>query len=214
MAEHGFAQVGHDPLAQRGDEIKTRRARQSEHGHDADEDGEIAVDQARTLAREAEIDHPPDRDRHDQSRDRRDHEDHQRRHRTPAIAGEIRHERQQRAELATRRRLGRGRLVRLLGRRPGRRRGLSLDDVHLIRPLQLRPKPDQSGATLPRRAAGGNRPLVKSAAALPAPEAVLMRARGHTVARWRSCGRAVAEFRRVGPGAPGLTPCFAGRPAL
>mgnify|MGYP003694196947 CR=1 FL=1 len=50
MAEHALAQVGHDPLAQRGDEIKARRARQSEHGHDADQDGEIAVDQARTLA--------------------------------------------------------------------------------------------------------------------------------------------------------------------
>ena len=34
MAEHALAQIGHDPFAQRGDEIKTRRARQSEHGHD------------------------------------------------------------------------------------------------------------------------------------------------------------------------------------
>ena len=50
MAEHALAQIGHDPFAQRGDEIKTRRARQSENGHDADQDGKIAVDQARTLA--------------------------------------------------------------------------------------------------------------------------------------------------------------------
>ena len=42
-------------------------------------------------------------------------------------------------------------------------RGVSLDDVHLTRPLPLRSQPDQSGATLPRRAAGGNRLRGKSA---------------------------------------------------
>ena len=237
VAEHALAQIGHDPFAQRGDEIKTRRARQSENGHDADQDGKIAVDQARTLLREPKIDHPPDRDRHDQCRDRRDHEDHQRRDRSPAIAGEVGHERQQRPELAALRRLGRGGLVRLPDRRAGRPRGVSLDDVHLTRPLRLWPKPDQSGATLPRWATGGNRLFFKicslGAAVSKRISPHAMRAEhagsgafderrsssseygcdsmsGHAL-----CGRCspLPEFRR-GTGSVRLMPCFVGPAAL
>ena len=74
MAEHVAAQIGDDALAERGHEVVARGARQREHRHDRDHDGEIAVDQARALAREAEIDHAADRDRHRQRGERRDDE--------------------------------------------------------------------------------------------------------------------------------------------
>jgi len=45
-------------------------------------------------------------------------------------------------QLAARRRFGRGGLVRRLDRSAGRPRGVSLDDVHLTRPLPLRSQPD------------------------------------------------------------------------
>ena len=76
--------------------------------------------------------------RHHQGGDRRDDEDHQCRYRSPAIAREVGHERQQRPQLAARRRFGRGGLVRRLDWSAGRR-AASLDDVHLTRPLLLRP---------------------------------------------------------------------------
>ena len=135
MAEHPLAQVGDDALAQRGDEIKARGTRQREHRHNGDHDGEIAVDEADALAREAEIDHAPDRDRHHQGGHRCGQKSEERRERPPAIARDIGHERDERPELAALHRRGgaRGRALRMLDR--NRARGVSLGDVHLKLPF-------------------------------------------------------------------------------
>ena len=78
VREHGRAQIGDDALADDGDEVVARRARQREHGRDRDHHGEILVDQPDALGREAEIDHAAHRERHrqrggggDQQRDQR-----------------------------------------------------------------------------------------------------------------------------------------------
>ena len=70
MREHVAAQIGDDALAERGDEVVAKRARQREHRADADHDQEIAVDQRETSRRETEIDHAANGDRHDQRRQR------------------------------------------------------------------------------------------------------------------------------------------------
>jgi hypothetical protein len=89
MAEDLAAQIGHDALAQGGDEIKPQRAGKREHGNDPDHHREVAVDQVRAFAGEPEIDHAPDRDRHRQCGERRHDESAHGRHGPPAIAPDI-----------------------------------------------------------------------------------------------------------------------------
>ena len=74
MREHGGAQVGDHALAEHGDEVVAQRARDREHRHHRDHDGEILVDQPDALGREAEVDHAAHRDRHRERGERRDDE--------------------------------------------------------------------------------------------------------------------------------------------
>ena len=71
MAEHVSPEVGDDPLAEGGDEIKPRSRGEREHSGDGDQAEKIGIDQAGAFRRKAEIDHPPDRQRHRQGRRRR-----------------------------------------------------------------------------------------------------------------------------------------------
>ncbi len=66
MREYVAAQIGNDALTERGDEVVTGCAGKGEHGRDADHDQKVAVDQAQAAFGEAEIDHAPDRERHDE----------------------------------------------------------------------------------------------------------------------------------------------------
>ncbi len=78
MGEEVAAQRRHDPLAERHHEVVARSRSDREHGHDADQGGEIRVDELRMFAGEAEVDHFAHRHRHhqrgrggDQQRDQR-----------------------------------------------------------------------------------------------------------------------------------------------
>ena len=81
MGEDIAAQIGDDALAERHDEIVARARGEREHGDDADHGAEIGVDQPGAAAEKAVIDHPPDRDRHDQRRGGGDDQRDQRRRR-------------------------------------------------------------------------------------------------------------------------------------
>jgi len=137
VPEYALAQIGDDALTQRGDEIETRGARQREHRHDDNHHREIAVDEVRALAREPEIDHASDRDRHKQCGDCGDHQRHERRDRLPAIARNIGQKRQQRLEPAALLALGGGHdgVLRLVQRWWDGARGVSIDYVHFNRPF-------------------------------------------------------------------------------
>ena len=71
MAEHIGPEVGHDTFAESRHEIKPRSRCQREHSGDRDKAKKIGIDQARAFSRKAEIDHPPDRQRHRQGCRRR-----------------------------------------------------------------------------------------------------------------------------------------------
>ena len=153
MAEHLAAQVGHDPLAERGDQIEPRGAGEREHRHHADHHREIAVDQIGAFAGEAEIDHAPDRDRHRQRSQRRQHQRAYGRDRPPAIAPEVGPQQHERPQLGlaggwrrgSRRRRGR-RLPavaqRLPADAPRLSRPHSWDAIHVMHDLRtLFPRP-------------------------------------------------------------------------
>src|ERR1700728_2714679 len=86
MRDHVAPQVADDSFAERRDEVIAKRARQREHRRDADHDEEITVDQRQAARREAEVDHAPHRDRHDQRRQRGKDQRAERRERAPAVA--------------------------------------------------------------------------------------------------------------------------------
>ena len=159
MVENLLAQIGNDTLSQCRDEKKPSGARNSQHPHQTDHDGEIAIDQVRGILREAEIDHATDRDGNHQRRDRCDQKRAQTRDHTPAISREIGNQGQQWPQLAGTRRLRRTwrRGNVRLRRSVGRARGIALDDVHGsgLAASILGPEA-QAGATMPRQAAGGN----------------------------------------------------------
>ena len=68
MGEEIGAQVGDHPLAERHHQVVARAGGQREHRDDADHGEKISADEAGVGVREAEVDHPPDRDRHDERR--------------------------------------------------------------------------------------------------------------------------------------------------
>jgi len=126
MGEHVAAQIRDHPLAQRGHEIVARRRRQSD-------DEEINVDCAAAVFREAEIDHPAQREGHRQGRDCRHRQGGQRRDRPPEMAPGVAHKVQKRAERGC---LGRG-LGRhgLFNRRfVGERHGPTKADENRLKP--------------------------------------------------------------------------------
>ncbi len=59
-------QIGNDALADRHHQVVARGTGQREHGDDRDHHREVAVDQRDAFRRQAEIDHAPHRDRHQQ----------------------------------------------------------------------------------------------------------------------------------------------------
>ena len=101
MGEEVRAQVRDDPLAERHDEIVARPGSDREHGDDAEHAEEIDADEAGVRIREAEVDHPPDRERHDQRRRRGDRPE---RRSAPQRSGRDR--RAHRAEATSARRAG------------------------------------------------------------------------------------------------------------
>ena len=72
VREHVAPEIGDDALADRHHQVVARGAGQREHRDHRDHHAEIAVDQRDAFRREAEVDHPPHRDRHHQRRDRGD----------------------------------------------------------------------------------------------------------------------------------------------
>ena len=97
MREHVVAQIRHDPLAERGDEIEAQRTRKREQGRDRDHDAEIAVDQV-ALAGKAEIDHAADRDRHHERGQGRDDQGGEREQHPHAVTRDIRQQQKQRPQ--------------------------------------------------------------------------------------------------------------------
>ena len=98
MLEHVAADIGHHPLAEPVDAVEARGARQREDEADADERGEIFVDQAGLDAGEAEIDHAPDGKRHGERGGSRDEKGEQSGAEHALVAQEIGPEREQRAK--------------------------------------------------------------------------------------------------------------------
>ena len=98
MGEEVGAQVGDHPLAERHDQVVAGARGDREHRDDADHGEEIDADEAGVGVGEAEVDHPPDRDRHDQRRGRGDDERDQRRAIRAAMGERVGRERLQRAE--------------------------------------------------------------------------------------------------------------------
>ena len=68
MGEEIGAKIGDHPLAERHDQVVSRAGREREHRHDADHRQKIGADEAGVRIGKALVDHPPDRDRHDQRR--------------------------------------------------------------------------------------------------------------------------------------------------
>ena len=99
MREHVAAQIGDDALAERGDEEVARRAGEREQRRDADHDQKVAVDQRDAARGEAEIDHAPHRDRHDQRGQRRHDQRAERGKRAPAVAFDVGQERSERPQI-------------------------------------------------------------------------------------------------------------------
>ena len=99
MREHVAAQIGDDALADGHDEVVARGAGEREHGDDRDHHAEIAVDHRDAVRRQAEIDHPPHRDRHQQRGQRGNRQRDQREHGAAAVARDIGPEREQRPQL-------------------------------------------------------------------------------------------------------------------
>ena len=110
MREHVAPDIGDDALADRHHEVVARRACRSQHRDNGDHDAEIAVDQGDAFGAEAEIDHAPDRDRHDQRGDRGNRQRDEGKHRASAVAGDIGRQCQERPQLGA----GLGRRLRQL----------------------------------------------------------------------------------------------------
>ena len=66
MPEHGVAQIGHDPLAERDDEVVAERTGHREDADHQDQHREIGVDDLGALPGEAVIDDPPHGERNDE----------------------------------------------------------------------------------------------------------------------------------------------------
>ena len=99
MRKDVAAQIGDDALAERGDEEVARGAGEGEHGRDPDHDQKIAVDQREPARGEAEIDHPPYRDRHDQRRQRGQHQGAERGKSAAAVTIDVRQQRGERPQI-------------------------------------------------------------------------------------------------------------------
>ena len=125
MGEHVAAQIGDDTLAERGDQEVARRARQRQQRRDGDHHQKVAVDQLDAARGEAEVDHAPHRDRHDQRGQRRHDQRAERGERPAAVAVDVGQKRGERPQigLALFGRLGHSRSDRdrLFGRCRGRR---------------------------------------------------------------------------------------------
>jgi hypothetical protein len=147
MREHVAPEIGDDALAKRHHQIVPRGAGAGEHRDHGDHDAEIAVDHGDALRGEAEVDHPPHRDRHHESSDRGDRERDQGERGAPAIARHIGRQRQQRPEprIALRRLPGQ-RLIDGRGLRRCRRRRITRPFVqpfhcaHEIEPIVCSPR--------------------------------------------------------------------------
>ena len=72
VGEEVAAQIGDDPLAERHDEVVARPRGDRQHRDDADQGGEIEVDDARLAFGKAVVDHLPHGDRDDQGGGRGD----------------------------------------------------------------------------------------------------------------------------------------------
>ena len=103
VGEEIGAKVGDHPLAERHDQVVSRAGREREHRDDADHGQKISADEAGVRIGKSVVDHPPDRDRHDERRARRDDQRGQRRGDARAIDQRVRRERPQGAERDARR---------------------------------------------------------------------------------------------------------------
>ena len=74
MREHVAPEIRDDALADRHDQIESRRAGARQYRNDRDHHAEIIVDHRDAFGAEAEVDHAPHRHRHDQGGDRRNRE--------------------------------------------------------------------------------------------------------------------------------------------
>ncbi len=98
VAEYLLAQIGDDALAEDRHEIEAQRARGGEHRDDEDQHREVAVDHPEALLGEAEIDHPPHRDRQRERGERGDDQRDQGADGVSGIAPDCRPQSQQRAQ--------------------------------------------------------------------------------------------------------------------
>ncbi len=99
VAEDVAAQVGDDALAQPVDVVEARGAGDREDEADDDQHGEVAVDEQAVVGAEAEVDHPAHGHRNDERGDSRDDERNAGQRQLERVAGKIRPQRQQRAQL-------------------------------------------------------------------------------------------------------------------
>ncbi len=98
MGEDVAAQVGHDPLAERHDQVVAGARRDRQHGDDADQADEIEMDEAGMGVGKAVVDHLPHGDRHDQRRGRGDDQRGERADHPAAVGEGVGQQRLQRAQ--------------------------------------------------------------------------------------------------------------------
>ena len=107
MGEEIAAQIGDDALAERHHEVVAGARGEREHRDDADHGDEIKADEPGVGLGEAVVDHPPDRDRHDERRRRGDDQRCDRRDDPAAIVPGVGQQGPQGAQRSARRRLWR-----------------------------------------------------------------------------------------------------------
>ena len=98
MGEEVGAKVSDHAFAERHHQVIARARGQREHRDDPDHSQKIGADDAGVGRRKAEVDHPPDRDRHDQRRARGDRQGDQRQHDPGPMGERVRRKRLERAE--------------------------------------------------------------------------------------------------------------------
>jgi hypothetical protein len=118
MGEDVAAQVGHDPLAERHDEVVAHAGGDRQRRDDADQAEKIEMDGAGMGVGKAVVGHHPHGDRHDQGRGRGDDQRAERAHHPAAVGEGVGQQRLQRVQR------GAGRLGRRVGRGWHRSAGL------------------------------------------------------------------------------------------
>ena len=98
VGEEIGAKVGDHPFAQRHHEVVSGAGGQREHRDDTDHGQEIGADEAGVGVGKPVVDHPPDRDRHDQRRAGSDDHRDERQSDSGAMGERVRRERPQRGE--------------------------------------------------------------------------------------------------------------------